>query len=104
MVTKEKFTENIINIINELKTKLDKRESVESRTVVDTYNHLFEGVKQKQPYTHCGSCLKRCINDMWNELKAFQTAQESLIEALDEVMDETPTEEVEKAKKRSKKD
>lgn len=103
MVSKEKFTEQTINIINDFKNKLDNRAKVDSRSVVDTFNYLFEGVKQKQPYTQCGSCIKRCITDMWNELKSYENALETLVEALDEELLTDDETEPQKPLKRAKK-
>lgn len=75
----------------------------DSKDIVNTYNTVFDGIKHKQPYTSCGSCLRRLCTTMWNEFQAYQEAQKSLVEALDEVMEEVPTETDTEPKKRSKK-
>lgn len=41
-----------------------------SKDIVDTYNAIFQGIKPKQNYTTCGSCLRRCIGAMATQLNA----------------------------------
>lgn len=43
-----------------------------SKDIVDTYNQVFDGVKKKQPYTTCGSCLRRCVIQMANALQEYK--------------------------------
>ena len=40
-----------------------------ARDIVNTYNMVFNNIKQPQAYTSCGSCLKRCVVQMKNEIE-----------------------------------
>ena len=40
-----------------------------ARDIVNTYNMVFNNIKQPQAYTNCGSCLKRCVVQMKNEIE-----------------------------------
>lgn len=83
-----------------------------SKEIVDTYNAIFQGIKPKQNYTTCGSCLRRCINTMNTQLQAElqllaeqEKAKEE--EKNEEVKEETPitdlTEEIKKTIKNKNK-
>lgn len=62
-----------------------------SREIVDTYNAIFEGIKPKQNYTTCGSCLRRCIGAMATQLNAeLQLLAEQEKAKEEEVKEETP--------------
>lgn len=79
-----------------------------SKDIVDTYNVIFEGIKPKQNYTTCGSCLRRCINTMNTQLQAeLQLLAEEQKAKEQEVKEETPitdlTEEIKKTIKKNKK-
>lgn len=84
-----------------------------SKDIVDTYNVIFEGIKPKQNYTTCGSCLRRCINTMNTQLQAelqLQAEQEKAKEEEkknEELIEETPitdlTAEIKKTIKNKKK-
>lgn len=67
-----------------------------SKDIVDTYNAIFQGIKPKQNYTTCGSCLRRCIGAMATQLNA----ELQLLAKEEEVKEETPitdlTEEIQK--------
>lgn len=85
-----------------------------SKDIVDTYNAIFQGIKPKQNYTTCGSCLRRCINTMNTQLQAeLQLLAEEQKKAKEEekkneeLIEETPitdlTEEIKKTIKNKKK-
>lgn len=78
-----------------------------SKDIVDTYNVIFEGIKPKQNYTTCGSCLRRCINTMATQLNAELQLVEEQKAKEEEVKEETPitdlTEEIKKTIKKTKK-
>lgn len=72
-----------------------------SKDIVDTYNAIFQGIKPKQNYTTCGSCLRRCIGAMATQLNAeLQLLAEQKKAKEEEVKEETPitdlTEEIQK--------
>lgn len=83
-----------------------------SKEIVDTYNAIFQGIKPKQNYTTCGSCLRRCINTMNTQLQAeLQLVEEQKAKGQEkkneEQIKETPitdlTEEIKKTIKKTKK-
>lgn len=84
-----------------------------SKDIVDTYNAIFQGIKTKQNYTTCGSCLRRCIGAMATQLNAelqLLAEQEKAKEEEkknEELIEETPitdlTEEIKKTIKKTKK-
>lgn len=70
-----KFTEENIKLIETWKGYLDNGHYGNAKSIVDTYNEVFEGERQKQPYTSCGGCLRRCVMTMWNALEEHKKAQ-----------------------------
>ena len=48
--------------------------------IVNTYNTVFEGIKRKQSYTRCASCLRRYIKELYFALEEhdkFKQEQEN---------------------------
>ena len=86
------------DIIRTWKKYIDNGNFGNSRDIVDMYNKVFEGEKQKQPYTTCGSCLRRCVRMMYDKLIQVE-AEEVIIEI--EPVTEPPVEET-KTKKTKK--
>ena len=39
--------------------------------IVNTYNTVFEGIKRKQSYTRCASCLRRYIKELYFALQEY---------------------------------
>lgn len=79
--------ENISKIIK-WKEYVDNGHYGSSKDIVDTYNEVFDGIKQKQPYTSCGSCLRRCVMTMFNAYQEYKAELNNEIkEAVDEVKD-----------------
>ena len=69
---------------------------VSANQIVDLYNKVFDGVKHKQSYTRCSSCLIRFIREMHNEvIKQENEEKLEALKAIDEFMmeDEEPIEE-----------
>lgn len=100
------FNEEIINNVKAWKTYIDNGHFGNSRDIVNAYNTVFEGIKQKQPHTTCGSCLRRCVRMMYEALLQYEKEHKAqVLEAIDEVMtkDEEPKDE-EKPKRKVKKD
>lgn len=85
-------------IIKTWKSYIDNGHYGNSRDIVDMYNKVFEGVRQKQPYTTCGSCLRRCVKLMYEELVRQETDEQNKLQALQEI-DEFMTEEEHKEEK-----
>lgn len=63
----------------------------DSRDIVNTYNIVFNNIKRPQAYTNCGSCLRRCIAEMYGELQKNIREQLKALETIDEIL--TPTKE-----------
>lgn len=63
-----------------------------SKDIVDTYNLVFEGIKQKQAPTSCGSCLRRCVFNMRDALKAYreELAKAEMEKAVEQVKNGNP--------------
>ena len=58
--------------INELEPYLTNGRPINGNIIVDTYNQVFEPdprTGRTQPYTSCGSCLRRMLKEMVNALK-----------------------------------
>lgn len=81
-------------LIKTWKSYIDNGHYGNSRDIVDMYNKVFEGVRQKQPYTTCGSCLRRCVKLMYEELLRQETEEQNKLNAL-QVIDEFMTEDEE---------
>lgn len=76
-----------------------------SKEIVDTYNYIFQGVKPKQNYTTCGSCLRRCICAMNQQLQdEIKQVIEIAQEKIDEINEQNAVkeEETKKTKKMKK--
>lgn len=104
------FNEEIIKNVKAWKTYIDNGHFGNSRDIVNAYNTVFEGIKQKQPHTTCGSCLRRCVRMMYEALLQYEKELEEehkaqVLEAIDEVMTnpEEPKDEG-KPKRKVKKD
>ena len=92
------ITKNHRNIQKIYKSYIDNGHYGNSRDIVDMYNKVFEGVRQKQPYTTCGSCLRRCVKLMYEELVRQETEEQNKLQALQEI-DEFMTEKEHKEEK-----
>lgn len=76
-----------------------------SKEIVDTYNYIFEGIKPKQNYTTCGSCLRRCITTMNTQLQdEIKQVIDIAQEKIDEINEQNAVkeEETKKTKKMKK--
>lgn len=87
------FNENNIKVVKRLYESLLKGYSISSKQVVDTYNEIFDGVKQRQPYTNCGSCMRKLIAQMNVELTKYFDEQIKTLDNVFECADEEPKEE-----------
>lgn len=85
------FTEDNIKKIKTWKEYIDKGHYGDSRDIVNTYNVIFNNIKKPQAYTTCGSCLRRCCLEMYNELQKYEEEKLKALETLDSLL--TPTEE-----------
>lgn len=60
---------------------------VNANQIVDTYNKVFDGIKRKQSYTRCSSCLIRFIREMYNECIRQENEEKiEVLSAIDEFM------------------
>lgn len=88
------FTEENIYKIEKWVEYINNGHYGNARDIVDTYNSVFDGVKQKQNYTNCGSCLKRCVITMNNALNEYRqslkTNETEVVETVEEVVEEAP--------------
>lgn len=90
-----KFTDENIVKIEKWKSYIDNGHYGNSKDIVDTYNEVFEGEKQKQAYTSCGSCLRRCVMTMYNALQEYNSTKEVLeVTTVDEPTVEDAKEEI----------
>lgn len=86
-----RFTEENINLIKTWKEYVDKGHYGNAKHIVDTYNIIFCNIKKPQQYTTCGSCLRRCVIEMYNALTKYEEEKLQALQALDELL--TPSEE-----------
>lgn len=101
-----KIKEEDKKLIKTWKSYIDSGHYGNSRDIVDLYNKVFEGVRQKQPYTTCGSCLRRCVKLMYEELLRQETEEKNKLQALqviDEFMMDDETQEDKPKRGRKKK-
>ena len=85
------FNEEIEKKVITWKEYVDKGHFGNSRDIINTYNIVFNGIKKPQQYTTCGSCLRRCVIEMYNALTKYEEEKLQALQALDELL--TPSEE-----------
>lgn len=77
------FTEDNIKLIRRWMTYLANGHFGNARDIVDTYNYVFNGIKRKQDYTNCGSCLRRYVKEMFNALERYEN-ENKIVEEIKE--------------------
>lgn len=67
-----RFTEDNIELIKKWMSYIQSGHFGNAKDIVDTYNTIFEGIKRKQNYTNCGSCLRRYVKEMYAALMQYE--------------------------------
>lgn len=98
------FTEENIKKIKAWKSYIDEGKYGDSRDIINTYNQVFFNIKRPQQYTNCGSCLRRCVREMYAEYQEYEKDLQKIqeletklqaLETIDEILTPTPEEMVE---------
>ena len=99
------FNDEIITKINRWNEYLKRGSYADARQVTDTYNYVFQDVKQKVYFTTCGSCIKQRITELYktlqhwleyNESKNASETSYNALESTNEVSDDKTITEEEK--------
>ena len=87
--------------IKALMERVNKGSFGNANEIVNIYNKVFDGVKRKQQYTRCSSCLIRYIRVMHDEvikqeneekLEALKAIDEFMIDDDEQIDDDNPIE------------